>query len=224
MGKIDRILVHAAMELDAPPTVFVVDNDPNVCSLLESAAASAGLGVAIFASGRDFLESFRPDWSGCLVLDVMLSVPDGPVLQRILRDAGIGLPIIMTGENADIALAVSALKAGAVDFLPKPLDEEQTLERIRDAIRLSLARRAQRMRLRRRAERFESLTQREEDVMRLLVQGFSGKEIAAALSISYKTVEKFRAKVMRKMRAGNLAELVLAAVSLGLVSPDQQAA
>jgi len=199
------------------PTVFVVDDDDALLDSLATMADTVGMASETFSSARAFLDKYEVDRPGCLVLDIRMPDMNGLELQDVLKARGIDLPVVIISGHADVPLAVRALKSGAIDVLEKPFRQQVLLDCIRDAFQLDSDRRERRERTRLYAERFSTLTPREREVMQLLVQGNQGKTIASALNISYKTMEKFRAKVMKKMQAGTVVELVLMAVDLGLV-------
>ncbi len=203
------------------PTMFVVDDDDALLDSLATMADTVGMPAETFSSARAFLEHYDVARPGCLVLDIRMPDMNGLELQDALRARGITLPVIIISGHADIPLAVRALKSGAVDVLEKPFRQQVLLDRIRDAFRLDTTRRERQGRTRLYAERFSTLTPREREVMQLLVLGYPGKKIASELNVSYKTMEKFRAKVMRKMEAGTVVDLVLMAVDLGLVAPGE---
>ena len=208
----------------APPTVIVVDDDQAVREAVGSLLRSVDLAVASFASVREMLAAPPPDGPCCLVLDVRLPGQSGLDLQHELARAGNKLPIIFITGHGDIPMTVQAMKAGAVEFLVKPFRDQELL----DAIAIGLDRdRARRTAGQAEADlraRFTALTPRETEVMGLVVQGLMNKQIAFALGISEITVKVHRGQVMRKMRAGSIAELVRMADRLGLGSdrPDGQ--
>jgi FixJ family two-component response regulator len=190
------------------PTVFVVDDDASVRDALVRLLRLLGMQVETFASGREFLGCEMPDGPACLVLDVRLSGENGLVLQEALRTSERPLPIIFLTGHGTVPVCVQAMKAGAVDFLLKPVDEQDLLEAISRAIeedRCTQDHQRQRAALARRAK---TLTPREREVMSLVVTGMLNKQIADALGTSEKTIKVHRAQVMQKMQAMSLAELV----------------
>jgi RNA polymerase sigma factor (sigma-70 family) len=190
------------------PTVYVVDDDASVRTALRRLLGSVGLPCQTFGTAEEFLKTARNDGPQCLVLDVRLPGPSGLDLQRELAGLDRPLPIIFITGHGDIPVTVRAMKAGASEFLTKPVREQELLEAIRKALerdREANRQRAEGMRLRR---RYDELTPRERQVMRLVVTGLLNKQVAAELGISEKTVKVHRAQVMQKMHAGSLAELV----------------
>jgi len=197
--------------------VFVVEDDASTREGLQSLIRSRGLSVQTFASAEQFLNSSREDVPSCLVLDVELPGLSGIDLQRRLAQTAteVDLPIIFLTAHADIKMAVGAMKAGAAEFFTKPVRPQELLDSIRKAIQRNRAQRhehAEMLELRRRAT---SLTPRERVVMRLVVAGMLNKQIAAELGTSEITIKVHRARLMRKMQAQSLAELVRMASKLG---------
>jgi FixJ family two-component response regulator len=190
------------------PTVYVVDDDLSVRTALKRLLGSVGFACQTFGTADDFLLASRADGPQCLVLDLRLPGTSGLELQRELAGFERPLPIIFLTGHGDIPVTVRAMKAGASEFLTKPVREQELLEAIGKALdrdREALRKRSEATGLRR---RYDDLTPRERQVMRLVVTGLLNKQVAAELGISEKTVKVHRAQVMQKMHAGSLAELV----------------
>jgi FixJ family two-component response regulator len=200
--------------------VFVIDDDAGVRRALESLLRSVSLRVTSFSSAAEFLAKPIPEGPSCLVLDVRLPGVSGLDFQAELAKANIHVPIIFITGHGDIPMTVRAMKAGAVEFLPKPFRDQDLL----DAVRLGL----DRDRLRRESDKamsgltsaYQSLTQREQQVLPLVTSGLMNKQIAAEIGVSEITVKVHRGNVMRKMGAKSLAELVRMADMLGLRQPE----
>jgi len=203
----------------AEPTVFVVDDDPSVRRSTERLVRTMGFDVRTFSSASEFLEQVRVEGPACLVLDVRLPGRGGLDLQRELAQAGVRIPIIFITGHGSIPMTVRAMKAGAVEFLTKPVRPRDLLAAIGAAIERD--RGAQQARLETEAlrQRYARLTPREREVMALVVGGQLNKQIAGELATSERTVKFHRAHVMEKMAAGSLAELVQIAGQLG-VAPE----
>jgi FixJ family two-component response regulator len=196
------------VKLGSPPVVFVVDDDPAMRDSLRWLIESTGLQVETFADAQTFLARIRPDLPGCLVLDVRMPGMSGLDLQAELTRRGIGLPTIVVTGHAEVPMAVRAVKAGAIDFIEKPFSDQLLLDRVRQGIDMDRQERDGRARRAEILRRMSLLTQREREVLDLVVVGKANKEIAAALHLSPKTVEVHRAHVMEKMQASSVAELV----------------
>ncbi len=189
-------------------TVFVVDDDQAVRDSLALLVHSVGLEVETFASARDFLDSYRPDRRGCLITDIRMPGMSGLELQEQLSADGYHIPVIVLTGFGDVPAAVRALKAGAVDFVEKPFNPQALLDLIQQAVVRDTEIREQAARDAELAERTALLTPREQEVMTLVVAGKANKVIAIDLSISERTVELHRARIMKKMQARSLAELM----------------
>jgi FixJ family two-component response regulator len=190
------------------PVVFVVDDDVSVRESLEPLIRCEGWQTEIFASARQFLARPRLAAPSCLVLDVTLPDLDGLELQSLIRVERLDMPIIFITGHGDVPMTVRAMKAGALEFLTKPLDTEVLLSAIRLAIERSQTALAQEAQLRVLRDRYTSLSSREREVVALVVRGHLNKEIGGELGISEITVKAHRGNVMRKMNARSLAELV----------------
>ncbi|AXC14555.1 two-component response regulator [Acidisarcina polymorpha] len=202
--------------------VYIVDDDLAVCSALQRLIRSVGLEAETFTSARDFLEAKHIDRPGCMVLDVRLPDLSGLNLQEKLADANIDLPIIFITGFGDIPMTVRAMKAGALEFLTKPINEQQLLDAMQQGIekhRRQLTRRGQMTDLQ---ARYRSLTNRERQILPLVADGYLNKQIAAELGTSEKTIKIHRGQVMVKMKAGSVADLVRMATMLGLPSSRTQ--
>jgi FixJ family two-component response regulator len=195
--------------------VFVIDDDPSMRSALEDLVSTVDLEVRAFASPQEFLQSKPPDAPGCLVLDIRLPGMSGLTFQQELTKEGLGLPVIFITGHGDIPMSVRAMKAGAVEFLTKPFHDQDLLDAIHSAIERDRKRRREAVRVAELRERFATLSERERQIMTLVVIGRANKQIAAELGLSEMTVKVHRGQVMRKMRAGSLPELVRMADRLG---------
>lgn len=197
------------------PTVFVIDDDVAVRRFLSGLIGSVDLGVTTFASAQEFLDAYEPGLPGCLVLDIRMPGMSGLELQRELSRRAIALPVIILTGHGDVQIAVRAMKAGAYDFVEKPFNNDLLLGSIQSAVAENRHADGMRNQLNEIVGRQESLTPRERQVFEILVSGETNKGIARRLDISERTVEIHRAKVMEKMRAKSLAELVKMAMTLG---------
>jgi RNA polymerase sigma factor (sigma-70 family) len=201
------------------PTVFIVDDDKAMRSSLKWLIESVGMKVRTYASADEFLIGHYPGRSGCLLLDVRMPGMSGLELQAHLTHRDIRLPVIIITGHGDVAMAVKAMKAGAADFIEKPFNDQELLDSIRHALDYGERERALQSRRSEIAARLAELTPREHEVMDMVTAGHSNREIAAALGVSAKTVEAHRSRVMDKMRASSLAELVRMALIAGRDSP-----
>lgn len=189
-------------------TVFVVDDNAAVRKSLQTLFAAAGLDVTTYASSRDFLAAYDPWRAGCLVLDLRLQGENGLDLLDELAARHAALPVIVLTAHGSVPASARAFKAGAIDFLEKPTPPAMLLARVREALALGQERQAveaDRMLVK---QRFGRLTPREGQVARLLVEGKSSKQIAAALGVSFRTVEGYRSRVLEKMQVASATELV----------------
>jgi len=196
--------------------VFVVDDDVSVRESVELLIKFAGWQPETFASARDFLARPRISTPCCLVLDVSLPDLNGLELQKLIASERTDMPIIFITGHGDVPMTVQAMKAGAVEFLTKPFDDEVLLSAIRHALKRSAAVLDDQAEITAMRNTYESLTPREQDVMRLVVAGMLNKQIGLKLGISEITVKAHRGKVMQKMKADSVADLVKTAVKLGL--------
>jgi FixJ family two-component response regulator len=193
---------------DADTIVFVVDDDPSIREAIKSLISLVGVRVETFGTAQEFLRSERPDLPGCVVLDVELPGLSGLDLQRELAAHGINIPIIFITGYGDIPMSVRAMKAGATEFLTKPFRDQDLLDAIEQALEHDRAARWHSKEMAELRERFDALTSREREVMSLVVAGWLNKQIGFELKISEITVKIHRGRVMGKMGAQSLAELV----------------
>lgn len=195
-------------ETEREPTVFIVDDDQSILRAMRFLLKSAGRRSETFSSGDEFLERFEPERPGCLVLDIRMPGLGGLELQDRLIAAGSSLPIIFMTGHGEVPMAVEAMQKGAFDFVQKPFREQELLERIDEALDADRRARDEHARRASIAARLERLTAREREVMELVVTGKPNKVIAYELGVSQRTVEIHRARVMDKMQARSLADLI----------------
>jgi FixJ family two-component response regulator len=199
--------------------VYVIDDDESLRSALDSLLRSIGLQTRVFGSVREFLDARPPDAPGCIVLDVRLPGMSGLDLQAQLADLQIHLPVILMTGHGDIPMSVRAMKAGAVDFLPKPFRDQDMIDAVSTAIERDRVRRAADDDGARLRERFATLSPREQQVMTLVTVGKMNKQVAGDLGLSVITVKIHRGSAMRKMGARTLADLVRMSEALKLKAP-----
>jgi len=193
---------------DEQPVVFVIDDDPSMRATLTDVMRSVGLQVQTFASAREFMDSKPPDAPGCLVLDVRLPGQSGLDFQRTLAKSGMELPVVFITGHGDVSMSVRAMKAGAVDFLIKPFRDQDLLDAVHAAIARDRTRRQNVIGVADLKERYRALTERERDIMALVVVGRLNKLIASELGLAEVTVKAHRSQLMHKMGAKSLPELV----------------
>jgi two-component system, LuxR family, response regulator FixJ len=196
--------------------VFIIDDESDVRAALSMLIRSIGLEAETFSNALEFLVSYQPQWSGCIVADIRMPGMSGLELQEKLNAMGAEMPLIFISGHADVPTAVRAIQEGALDLLEKPFSDQRLLDKVQSAVRRDLERRAQveaRGQLR---HLYEALTPREREVMAAVVAGKMNKVTAHELNLSTRTVELHRANVMEKMQAGSLAELVRLAQMLEL--------
>lgn len=186
---------------------ILVDDDSAVCEALGELLNSVGIETLSFTSAVEVLEADLPDRPGCLILDVRMPGLSGLDLQRLLADRGIMKPIVFLTGHGDIAMSVQAMKAGAVDFLTKPVRDQTFLDAVSRAIATDVEQRKQALQVRRNLQLFEALTPRERQVFRCVVKGYLNKQIAFELNISEVTVKLHRSSMMKKMQAHSTAHL-----------------
>ena len=217
---IDKNAVSSAA-LPATPNVFLVDDDPSVRRALARLIKSAGHQVQTFASAQEFLGTRAGgEEAACLVLDVRMPGLTGIELQRQLQTLNRNVPIVFMTGHGNIPMSVQAMKAGAVDFLPKPVKDTDLLRAIEQALARAVRDRAERNELEDVRERVERLTPREREVMVLVVRGLLNKQIAFELGTVEKTIKVHRARVMEKMQVDSLADLVRLAEKVGIPAKE----
>ena len=194
-------------------TVFIVDDDDDFRDSMQWLLESDDLKVQAFNSAQQFLDNYSGD-TGCMLLDVRMPDINGLALQQIMNERGISLPIIVISGHGDIPMAVSAMKNGALDFIEKPFDDEVLLRLVEKALITARSKAGEQQEAQQAQSRYESLSRREKEVMALVVSGKANREIAEELGISPKTVEVHRSRVMSKMQAGSLPDLVHQAARL----------
>ena len=209
-------------EPEPEPTVFVVDDDPSVRKSTERLIRSMGFGVRTFASAREFLADARVDGPACLVLDVRMPGLDGLDLQRELAQAGIHIPIVFVTGHGSIPMTVRAMKAGAAEFLTKPVRPRDLGAAVRAAIERARESHRARLATDMLRERYDRLTPREREVMAFVVSGAHNRQIAGELATSERTIKFHRAHIMEKMEATSLTELVQMADRLCLATRAAQ--
>jgi two-component system response regulator FixJ len=190
------------------PVVFIIDDDPLLCSLIESLITASGRPVKSFEAAADFLLAYDPLQPGCVVSDICMPGMSGLELQEELNRLGVTLPVIFISAQSDVPTAVTAMKHGAFDFLLKPFANEELLQRVQAALSRDAEIRSSQVGMDQVRSRRDSLTPRELDVLGLLVKGKSNKVMGAELALSIRTVELHRARVMEKMGAKSVAQLV----------------
>lgn len=197
------------------PTVYVIDDDAGVRAALETLLTSVGLRAKTYHSAPDFLAGYQPTRTGCVLVDVRLPGMSGLELQAKLPGHAIDLPVIMISGHADVASAVRAMKAGAVDFLQKPINSQTLIEAVQRAIGDSVAAAKAQAEGERVRRMLASLSRRERDVLNGIVAGEPNKRIAARLRIAEKTVEAHRARLMTKLEVRNVVELLKTVIAAG---------
>ena len=193
---------------DRASIVFVIDDDPSVRRAIKRLVESVGLKVELFASAKEFLSSGRPEVPSCMILDVRLPGMSGLDFQREMVATAIHIPIIFITSHGDIPMSVRAMKAGAIEFLPKPFRDQELLDSVQLALEQDSARRQQEAERVALWKRIDSLTPREREILPLVVSGLPNKQIAARIGTSEATVKVHRSQLTRKMAANSFAELV----------------
>jgi two-component system, LuxR family, response regulator FixJ len=199
--------------------VYIVDDDVDHCQSLEWLIESVGLRSRWFTSANEFLQNIEPETAGCLLLDLRMPGMSGIELQDRLRRQGADMPIILVTGYADVPVAVRAMKEGAFDVIEKPFSQQELLDRIHDALSKNAAGRHEEQERRTVQRRMATLSEGEREVLTQLCQGKSNKEIAASLRLTRRAIEARRAKIMRKMQADSLAQLIRMAMSLDAEEP-----
>jgi len=205
-----------AAELSADhPTVFIVDDDDAVRHSLQMLVESMDIQACAFADVQSFLDAYNPEQPGCLVLDVRLPQLSGLELQEYLQRQGIKTPVIFVSGHSTVSMAVRTLRAGAIDFLEKPFDDQALLDSIQRALECDRRIRLDEQWRKNILQYLDQLSRREEEVLRLLIQGKANKAIAHEMGLSTKTIETHRAHIMRKLGVNSLAGLVWMALTSG---------
>lgn len=200
--------------MERGPTVYIVDDDGGICDVVARLANVLGLPAVSFKSGGQFLDAYTDNLRGCLILDIWLPDMTGLELYERLMSRTLALPVIIISGHADIPLTVKAIKKGAVDFLEKPFQNSVLLEAMRQAIALNQAKWDELRMVEEISERFRQLTNRETEIVDLLVEGQQNKEIARSLNISRRTVETHRAHIMTKLNVQSISQLIQSALKM----------
>lgn len=198
-------------------TVFIIDDDISVRDALSLLLGLRGYRTAVFANAAGFLDAYRSDWCGCLLIDIRMPGMNGLTLQQKLRELHCTIPAVIITGHGDVASAREAFRAEAIDFLEKPLDETRLLQAIKEACTRQETRRNEAVAQKRLAAQLEELTPREREVMAYVVAGRHNRDIAKDLGISVRTVEVHKSRMMAKLRADGVADLVR--ISLGMHNP-----
>jgi two-component system response regulator FixJ len=195
-------------DTDENGTVFLIDDDPAIRDSLSLLLSLKGVRTQPFANAESFIETYRPDWSGCVLTDLRMPGMTGLELQAVLRERQVEVPVVVLTAHGDVATARAALKNGAFDFLEKPIDDVMLVEVLRNALRADRERRAAVTSRSSADARIERLTDREREVLALIAAGHQNREIATQLGISPRTVEVHKARIMEKLECHSLAELI----------------
>ncbi|MGZ8216964.1 response regulator transcription factor [Methylomagnum sp.] len=196
--------------------VFIVDDDSAVCESLSTLLESEGFAVTAFPGATEFLDALKPSQQGCVILDINLPQISGLDLQAMLAERGIDLPIIFLTGFGDVPKATTGLKAGAVDFLEKPVDNDVLVDAVRKALEIGAQRSVEKARQQEVEALYSHLTPREKEIIVLLARGYSAKQVGRALGISHRTAEIHRARIMEKLGVQSLADLVALAIRIGI--------
>jgi FixJ family two-component response regulator len=200
----------------AKPAVYVVDDDPSVRVAMERLLKSVGLTVKTFASAREFLDQATPEWSGCLIVDLRMPGMGGLDLQDQLSARQVSLPVIFLTGYGTVPASVRAMKAGAVDFLEKPVDDQRLLDAVHEALERDRGVRRNQAEIQALRQRLAILTPREYEVLTFIISGRLNKQAAAELGTTEKTIKVHRARIMEKLQCASLAELVRLAEKAGI--------
>ena len=195
-------------DTDENGTVFLIDDDPAIRDSLSLLLSLKGVRTQPFANAESFIETYRPDWPGCVLTDLRMPGMTGLELQAVLRERQVEVPVVVLTAHGDVATARAALKNGAFDFLEKPIDDVMLVEVLRNALRADRERRAAVTSRSSADARIERLTDREREVLALIAAGHQNREIATQLGISPRTVEVHKARIMEKLECHSLAELI----------------
>ncbi|OZY59372.1 DNA-binding response regulator [Pseudomonas lundensis] len=207
------------MTTSMQPMVYVVDDDQGMLDSTVWLLESVGLHAVPFTSGHAFLQACDPSLNACVLLDVRMPSMGGLHVQQALRERGITMPVIFVSGHADVPIVVRAFKAGAHDFIEKPYNEQLLLDSVQQALNARTPQQGASQALSDVQARLNSLTPRERDVLMPLVKGYTTREIAELLAVSVKTIDLYRSRVMKRMQAHHLPDLVGMAIAAGLVDP-----
>lgn len=199
------------------PIVYIVDDETALRDTLQGLLQSVGLQALAVSDVEAMLTIYKPEQPGCLLLGIQIPGRNDLSVQQRLREQGIDMPVIIIAGHSDVSLAVTAMKQGALDFIEKPFNDQLLLDGVHHALAEDAIRRRTQARRREFQKRFDRLTPREQDVLQRVAEGLSNQDIAEALRLSRKTVEVHRAKVMLKMRADTLAQLIRMAMAIGVI-------
>ena len=195
-------------DMDENDTVFLIDDDPGIRDSLSLLLSLKGVRTQPFANAESFIETYRPEWTGCVLTDLRMPGMTGLELQSMLRERGVQVPVVVLTAHGDVATARTPLKSGAFDFLEKPVDDTMLLDVLRNALRADRERRLAATTRSATDQRLERLTEREREILALIAAGHQNRDIAVQLGISPRTVEVHKARIMEKLECRSLAELI----------------